>query len=80
MHEWGIATNIIEKIRKYAIMNKLKKVTLAEITLGKGLHIGLDEFRACLVALAKDDCVSACTFEIKEDDSKLARLELLEGE
>ena len=80
MHEWGIAVNLIEKVRNHANINKIKKVSRAEVKLGKGLNIAIEEFRDCLLALAKDEQLKDCRFDIEEDNSKLASLDLIEGE
>ncbi|MFA6216227.1 MAG: hydrogenase/urease maturation nickel metallochaperone HypA [Candidatus Omnitrophota bacterium] len=82
MHEWGIASNIIEKIKENALENGIAKVVAAEIKLGKSLHIGIDEFRDCLQVLAQKEAgsVHGCRFDIEEVDSKLATLASIEGE
>ena len=80
MHEWGIALNIIEKIKNTANINGIHKVTSAQIKLGRSLHIGVSEFRDCLVVLAKEENLEQCLFDIEEVDSKLASLESIEGE
>ncbi|MFA5118468.1 MAG: hydrogenase/urease maturation nickel metallochaperone HypA [Candidatus Omnitrophota bacterium] len=82
MHEWGIAADIIEKIKESASENGLTKVVAAEIKLGRRLHIGIDEFRDCLMVLAQKEagCVYGCRFDIETVDSKLAALASIEGE
>jgi len=82
MHEWGIAASIIDKIKENASGNGLTKVVAAEIKLGKRLHIGIDEFRDCLIVLAQKEagCVWGCRFDIEEVDAKLAILASIEGE
>ncbi len=81
MHEWGVASGIITKIKDAAKANGLKEVTAAEITLGKGLGIKEEEFRGCLEVLVKSDtALGNCCFRINSVDSNLAGLENIEGE
>jgi Zn finger protein HypA/HybF involved in hydrogenase expression len=81
MHEWGIATGIVEKIKTAADKNGLKKVVTAEIKLGTKLEIPVTEFIDCLTVLTKDNVLfNGCNFKVEHIESNLASLESIEGE
>jgi len=81
MHEWGIASSILEKIVNAAKKNCLGAVTRVEIRLGRGLGIGKEEFLFCLKTITRDEeSFKRCTFDIEMVDSNLASIESIESD
>lgn len=80
MHEWGIAQAIVDRITAVVKENRLTRVKLVKLNLGKKLGIAKEELLFCIKTISNNKLLAECDFAINEDDSAAAGLEYIEGD
>ncbi|MFH1226335.1 MAG: hydrogenase maturation nickel metallochaperone HypA [Planctomycetota bacterium] len=55
MHEWGIAQDLVDEVKRQATKNGITEVTKVGVSLGKLSHLTPLSLKTCFKALTKED-------------------------
>jgi hydrogenase nickel incorporation protein HypA/HybF len=69
MHEFSIASSIVEKVVEFAEQHGISKVVGVRLEVGELTCVDVEQLRFCLEAITHDTVVENCAFEVETVDA-----------